>query len=441
MTSTKYSEANGRFRKKNSNLTKMDKLELCLAGITAFLAPINAARFAGINITFADITALLCLVIIFANRGVPKRIFGALTEVYFLGLFVFCSSLLLSSIVNGDSVSGLVGVAQYIFAYLILPVVLIRRTHKEAWIIAFAFLAAIVVICLHGIIIIAFDMDVSVRFVSYSGRLRGLVERVNELGGLLAMSVPLVIVLIRTKWYPFYFGWLLLFSILYTIMLTGSNTGMGCFVIAFVGMLLIGDNLLRNLIYLSSIAVVLILFVTILDTGFLPDVFENRVLSAFRTGDIKQLGTLVGRLELVAESIHLAESYLFIGMGFDQYRELSVHGAPVHNIFLLVLNEGGVFALFGFLILLIAIFTQASLVMLRTRSLNAGAFLMVTVIVFSVVISGLPHVYARFLVLPWIVAMGLTRTIPVSRKAKTIQSRFYSGISGRDMKQSRNTLD
>jgi len=422
MTSTKYCEANGMFRKKTSNLTKMDKLELSLAGLTVFLAPINAARLSGIYITFADISALLCLVIIFANRGVPRRVFGALTEVYLFGLFVFCSSLLLSSIVNGDSVRGFVGVAQYIFAYLILPVVLIRRTHKEAWIIAFAFLAAMVIICLHGIIIITFDMDVGARFVSYSGRLRGLVERENELGGLLAMSVPLVIVLIRTKWFPFYFGWLLLLSILYTIMLTGSNTGMACFVLAFVGTLLIGDNLLRNVIYLSSIAIVLIISVTVLGTAFLPDVFEERVLSAFRTGDIGQLGTLVGRLELVSESIHLTESYLFIGMGFDQYRELSVHGAPVHNIFLLVLNEGGVFALFGFLILLIAIFTQASMVILRTRSLNAGAFLMVTVIVFALVISGLPHVYARFLVVPWIVAIGLTTTIPAYRKASAIQS-------------------
>ena len=428
MNSTNYSEVNREFAKKYSGSTKMDKLELCLAVLTAFLAPINAARLNGIYITFADISALLCLVIIFANHGVPRHIFGALTKVYFLGIFVFCGSILLSSIVNGDGVRGLIGVAQYILAYIIFPLVLIRRTHKEAWIIAFAFLAAIVIICLHGIIIITFDMeDAGARFISYSGRLRGLVERENELGGLLAMSVPLVIVLIRTKWFPFYFGWFILLSILYTIMLTGSNTGMACFVIAFIGALLFSDNLLLNAIYLSSVAIVLVLVVAIFGTTFLPDIFEDRVLTAFRTGDIEHLGTLSGRLELVAESIHLAEPYLFIGMGFDQLRELSVHGAPVHNVFLLVLNEGGVFALFGFLIILIAIFTQASLVMLHTRSLNAGAFLMVTVIVFTIVISGLPHVYARFLVLPWIVAVGLTTTIPIFRKPNTIQSRNALG--------------
>jgi len=427
MSSTNYSEVNREFAKKISGSTKMDKLELFLAVTTAFLAPINAARLNGIYITFADISALLCLVIIFANHGIPRHIFGALTKVYFLGIFVFCGSILLSSIVNGDGVRGLIGVAQYILAYIIFPLVLIRRTHKEAWIIAFAFLAAMMVICLHGIIIITFDMDVGTRFISYSGRLRGLVERENELGGLLAMSVPLVIVLIRTKWFPFYFGWFILLSILYTIMLTGSNTGMACFVIAFIGALLFSDNLLLNAIYLSSVATILVLVVAIFGTAFLPDIFEDRVLTAFRTGDIEHLGTLSGRLELVAESIHLAEPYLFIGMGFDQLRELSVHGAPVHNVFLLVLNEGGVFALFGFLIILIAIFTQASLVVLHTRSWNAGAFLMVTVIVFTIVISGLPHVYARFLVLPWIVAVGLTTTIPIFRKPNTIRSRNALG--------------
>jgi hypothetical protein len=406
------------FVKRTAATTQMDKLELFLACLTAFLTPINAARLPNIYFTLADLTALLCLVLIFANRGVPKRMFGSLTEFYILGLFVFCGSLLLSSIINGDAIRGLIGIGQYILAFLIFPIVLLRRTHKEAWLVAFAFLSSIAIVCLHGISIISFDMDVSTRYVTPTGRLRGLVERTNELGGLLGMTVPLVVVLTRTKWIPYYVGWAFLVVILYTTMLTGSNTGMVCYVVALVGTLLISESLSRNAAFLALAAILITLVFTVFGTDFLPEIFQERVLSAFRSGDIDQAGTLTDRLDLMTESLHLADSYLFIGMGFDQLREINLHGAPVHNLILLVLNEGGIFALFGLLILLIAILSQASLVFQRTKNLNAAAYFLVTTLVFCLVISGLPHAYARFLFIPWIVALGITSTIPYAQSLR-----------------------
>lgn len=391
--------------------TRLDGLELFLACLTAFLTPINAARLPGIYITFADLCALSCLIIIFSNRGIPKRMFGPLTEFYILGIFIFTGALMLSSIVNGDAIRGLIGIAQYLLAYLIFPIVLIRRTHKEAWYIAYAFLAAMAVVCLHGIAIMTFDLTDGTRFVSINGRLRGLVERTNEFGGLLGMTVPLVIVLIRTKWIPVFLGWSFLLTILYTTMLTGSNTGMLCFVFALLGSLLFSENLSKNVVLLAAFVLIVSLTITVFGTAILPDIFEERVLTAFQSGDLEEAGTLAGRLELIQESIHLADSYLFIGMGVDQLREISLHGAPVHNIFLLILNEGGIFALFGLLLILTVIFAQSSLIISQTRSINACAFFLVTVLVFTIVISGLPHAYARFLVIPWIVALGLTSTI------------------------------
>jgi hypothetical protein len=394
----------------------LDKLELILACITAFLAPINAARLSDIYITLADFSAVLCLIVILANRGVPKRMFGALTGLYVLGLLMFCMALLLSSIINGDPTRGIIGVGQYVLAYLVFPVVLLRRTHKEAWFIGFCFLGSIAVICLHGIAITTFDFGTSERFLSITGRLRGLVERENELGGLLGMSVPLVLVLIKTKWMPFYTAWVLFFMVLYTTMLTGSNTGMACFILGLLGTVLMNTKVVQNLFYLLCGVIVVALIITTFGSSIFPDIFEERVLAFFKSNDIEEVGTLTGRLDLIVDSLSLAESYLFIGMGFDQFRENSSHGAPVHNVILLILNEGGVFALLGFLILLVAILGQASLVVFRTQSLNAGAFFLATVITFAFVISGLAHVYARFLVLPWVVTMGIATTIPAKRK-------------------------
>ncbi|MCV6824504.1 MULTISPECIES: O-antigen ligase family protein [Halocynthiibacter] len=335
-----------------------------------------------------------------------------MSELYYIALAMFCGALLFSSVINGDSTSGLIGVGQYVFSFVIFPIVLLRRNHREAWIVGLSFLAAIVVICLHGISLIVFEIEVSERFVAVNGRLRGLVERTNELGALLAMTVPLVVVLTRVGWFPKWLAWSILAIIFYTVMLTGSNTGMGSYMFAFLGMMVLGKDAPRNFLVLAVLVAIMVGVVMVFGTEILPEIFQKRVVAGFTAGDIREFGTLDGRLVLTYEAFDLAEEYLFIGMGFDQFRELSSHNAPVHNAYLLFLTEGGVVALFGFLLLLVVIFARSSSVILNTGSLNGGLYLMVTILTYCIVLTALPHVYGRFLIMPWVVAMGITTTIP-----------------------------
>lgn len=385
----------------------LDRLELTLAAAVAFLAPINAARLPGIYITYADILAVSCLIVMILNRGLPTRFFGPMTGAYLAGLLLFCGGLLLGSLVNGDMLRGVIGIGQYFVAFLILPLVLLRRSRREAMIIAFAFLAAIVVVCLHGIIIISFNIDAGLGYISYSRRLRGLVERENEFGGLLAMTVPLVIALARDRMIPPFLAWIGLGGMLYTVMLTGSNTGIISFAIGFLVTMLTGRNFLRDGALMAVICVMVLASIASFGVEILPDVFEKRVVAALSEGDLEKLGSLAGRMELTNDALHLAQDYLFVGAGFDQYREVSLHQAPVHNIYLLALVEGGLVSLIGLGVILFALSGQASLLIAHAQSYRAGICLAVTVLVFALVISALPHIYARFLVLPWIVTLGI----------------------------------
>lgn len=385
----------------------LDRLELILAAAVAFFAPVNAARLPGIYITYADILAVACLTVMILNRGLPARFFGPMTGAYLAGLLLFCGGLLLGSIVNGDILRGVIGIGQYFVAFLILPLVLLRRSRREAMIIAFAFMAAIAVVCLHGIIIISFDIDAGLGYISYSRRLRGLVERENEFGGLLAMTVPLVIALARTRMIPPFLAWIGLGGILYTVMLTGSNTGIISFGLAFLATMLTGRNFLRDGVFMAVICIGVLLSIASFGVEILPDVFEKRVVAALSEGDLEKLGSLTGRIELTNDALHLAQDYLFVGAGFDQYREVSQHQAPVHNIYLLALVEGSLVSLIGLGLILFALSGQASLLIAHAQSYRAGICLAITVLVFALVISALPHIYARFLVLPWIVALGI----------------------------------
>ena len=72
----------------------------------------------------------------------------------------------------------------------------------------------------------------------------------------------------------------------------------------------------------------------------LPETFQERVGGAVGSGDLSQAGTFVNRSELIEEAWTFAEGNILIGMGVDRYRELSNHDNPVHNLYLLIWNEG-----------------------------------------------------------------------------------------------------
>src|SRR3546814_14522839 len=79
----------------------------------------------------------------------------------------------------------------------------------------------------------------------------------------------------------------------------------------------------------------------------LPKAFQERVGNAVESGDINQAGTFLNRSQLMEEAWGFAEDYTVIGMGVDRYRELSAYDNPVHNLFLLIWNEGGAIAFCG----------------------------------------------------------------------------------------------
>ena len=140
---------------------------------------------------------------------------------------------------------------------------------------------------------------------------------------------------------------------------------------------------------------------------YLPDVFKRRVLQGLESGSIEQAGTYEDRVELIIEALEKLDGSLLLGIGADQYREVSYWKAPVHNQYLLVWVEGGTIAIVGWMLIL----TTIVLVGVRSYQQRIGArgaaIVLAIALVFTLIANTTPHLYARSWILPVLLAMGL----------------------------------
>jgi len=136
----------------------------------------------------------------------------------------------------------------------------------------------------------------------------------------------------------------------------------------------------------------------------MPKAFSDRVTPALESGDVDKAGTFIGRMNLIREAWAIVEDTTVVGIGVDQFREISAEEAPVHNIFLLLWAEGGLMALVGWFLLMLMVGATAWLASYRDRLASALAFSVFgTFIVFS---NANPHMYARFWVVPLLLALA-----------------------------------
>jgi hypothetical protein len=382
------------------------RFEFLLASAVVFFAPMNVLRVQSFYFTASDFFACLCVGMMIFNRSLPLKPLGVGTAYWLFGLTLMVGALFTSSLLAGVVDRGLILSMQYLFAYLMLPVLLLARPWRETTILMKVFVASIVVMILHGIYVVDVVGVTNTTFVSGSGRLRGFVERDNECGSLIALTVPMILSMgaMRTL-HPVVVA-ALLPLIAYGIMLTGSNTalyamlyGIGVFFIANI-------NFKRIALGIGAIMLLVSAVNTPVIRDHLPAVFQKRVLTGLESGDLNEAGTFTDRMQLSQEAFRLAGDALMLGRGADQYREISDWHTPVHNLYLLMWNEGGLFALAGFLIML----TGGAITLAAPLRYRGGKAPFVcgfaALSLFAVLINAVPHVYGRFWAVPVLLSLA-----------------------------------
>lgn len=385
-----------------------DRILRILLLIGTFLSGWNLLRVGSMNVTVSDIALMLCLAIV-ATRGRLNLLpFGPLTPYWVGALTMMLGGLFVSSVINGDPLRWANVAIQYTMAYLLIPILLMGQERRLTQMLPVFFVLGTTLSEAIGIAsTFFFTMHDTVGllgdgFITGNQRLGAMAGQPNPNGAVIAFSLPMLIYSLVKGSMPKLVGLVCGFTLLWGLMLSASFTGFFASMTAIVVTLaLIG---LRHVMRLGLV-LVLAAGLFFASGAPLPKAFQERVGGAVETGDISQAGTFLNRSELITEAWGFAEDTAVIGMGVDRYRELSHYDNPVHNLYLLIWNEGGAVAFIG-LIGLLAMLCVFAIGGLRC-SREEGGMTCAIVIVFLIYTASYPHMYSRMWVVPIFIALGV----------------------------------
>ncbi|THK34736.1 hypothetical protein EHS39_28415 [Ensifer sp. MPMI2T] len=401
------------------------RIEFLIVGAAIFFSPVNVLRLNQFYFTFSDALFSLALILSLINGRIPLRPLGRVSTVVWLsGLCCIVFGLLISSLVSPDPIRGLVVPGQYIFAYFVVLLIVAGRPVDETIKLAKLYILSVFLMCLHAIYLIHWDGQKNTTFVSGSGRFTGFVERENECAALIALAVPILLLVAATGRLRKIYVVIAVPVMGYGIMLTGSNSGLACLAYGLIVFLLVTASWKR---LLAGAGVALAAAAVMANAGraYLPAIFQKRVLGALESGDLSQAGTFDHRLELIHEAMDLVESNFWVGLGADQYMVVSYIGRPVHNVYLLLWNEGGIVAVCGFLLMLLAGLGPIARAFKLPGGLPFAACGFVCLSMFLLAVNAFTHVYGRFWSVPIILSITLAQAYCRSWQRQFSQPRFF----------------
>ncbi|PSJ36378.1 O-antigen ligase family protein [Allosphingosinicella deserti] len=360
-----------------------------------------------LNISVSDVAFVGCFAIMVATGRLSGTPFGGLTPLWFLAVATMLGGLFVSTAIHGDLSRWLVVGAQYSFALCLIPMLLNSYSMSETSRLPLIYCLGTAMSELIGIIAINLfsygqtSALLGTKFITGSGRLGALAGEANWNGAVIAFSLPMLIYTLHKRiigWIPAAIcGAILVWGLLLSASFTGFSATM---LSVSVTLLLLGWRQMMRLAVVLGIAAA-IFFAS---GAPLPATFEKRVAGAIASGDLNQAGTFAGRAELIKEAWGMAEDTAIIGLGVDRFREESLHGAPVHQLYLLIWTEGGFIAFLGLLA------TLGVLGLLAFNALRidkaAGAMAAGVLVVFLVYTNSSAHMYARLWLMPVMVALS-----------------------------------
>jgi O-antigen ligase len=213
----------------------------------------------------------------------------------------------------------------------------------------------------------------------------------------------------------------------YGVMLTGSNTGLGSFVLV-VGTFALMTSNWKLLLPLGASAGAIVMLVDQFGRDYLPAAFQRRVLGALENGDISEAGSFDHRVELIREAIGLSGKTAVFGIGADQYAAQSAFNQPVHNLYLLLWTEGGFLCMVGFIIMLAAGFGPALTAWKRPGGRIYAACTLCMVGLFLAAVNAFPSVYGRFWAVP--LALSVSMSYAASKRNREQGFLVYDLKSG-----------
>lgn len=378
-----------------------------LLAFAAFFLSWRMLRISAVNITGSDLALLACAFILVVRGQLNPLPFGNLTVPWMVGLFLMLGGLLIGTLANGDATRWAIMGIQYLFAFALVPMVLMSA--DRSWIrrCAVFFVLGVAVSQIIGIsasdLLTAADTVGlnSPGFLTPTGRLGSMSGEPNPNGAICAFALPLLINAVQGRDMSWKLALPCGLAIVWGMLASASFTGFAASAIAVA--IIVGMSGLGTVARVG-IPLVLLVAAYVSLGGPLPEIFGERVIQAFATGDFSKAGTYPGRSVLLDEAWDLAEGNMLIGLGSDGYRHASAYGMPVHVLHLIVLNEGGLIGFLG-LEAMLAVMVVMAFSIYRENRID-GAMCLAVVAVFLIFTMSIPHMYTRVWIVPVFLAFA-----------------------------------
>lgn len=394
---------------------RLAAIERAVVYLAVFLAPYATLRFSELFFTFSDFFFCLSLFLLLITGRIRSRPLERTTSIWLCAFTLLFIGIMLGSLFHGSPQRGLIVMGQYLFAYLILMVILIREDPREAYRLAGIFLVSVILIDIHGIITfytVGYVPGEGKGVVTGGKRLATVLRNPNLAAAINALTLPILLFFWSSGRVKSYLALPALVIVIVTVVLTSSNSGLfstALCLAVFIAMISTPRLLLRLALGAGIVVGGAALFG---NKEMLPKTFQTRVLGALSSGDISEAGTFLSRAALMEEAAHIIseEQIRLVGLGADQFRERSVQSAPVHNIYLLLWVEGGLLALVGWLMFSGVGMLLALAILKVGGDKRALAAVVTTILVFLVIALFNPHMYARYWTMPILLCFGLGLT-------------------------------
>lgn len=398
-------------------MTGMDPIGLVSSGLATptglliaaavVLAPMNHVKLDSVYVTASDIVALMAFILMLANRTLSIKFFGPATAFWFMSFFAFMGGLTVSSVVNGNPLALPNTFAQYGYSLLVLPMILGGRSYAQTIALVKLLVASYVFVMVFGAYVVHFVDNPNHMLVSGSGRMRSLFQRENEGAVHGAIAIVLVLGLYKMGEFKLRTVFLCLPPLIYGIMLTGSVSGLLATILGVTLLITIVGPFKYLPISAAAFIAIAGLMVLLGDT-FMPAVFQERVLNPLLDRNLAEAGTFSDRAQLMQEALTVAKDTVFLGLGVEQFREISSHHTAVHNTYLLSFVEGGLISMLGLIGFFLSgvILIWAAIVERANRLV--WAITLVVLLIYAAAFNMFPTFFARFWNVPWILLFSLT---------------------------------
>lgn len=361
-----------------------------------FLSWWQVGRMPAFNLTMSDIILILCTLLMLVSRGLNARMMGRVSVLWVGGIAMLLGGMLVGSTMHGDFARWPVVAGQYAFALLLIPMVLANCSLAMLRKAAVAYIWGVAVSQAVGITLVnLFSRDLINQYVNKyvvtgNGRLGAFTGEPNSNGAVCVFALIFLLHAVIGKYLRPVVAVPLALVIVAGMVYSASFTAFSATILS-IGFVLAFSRIRTVITIALPVLIVVGAYVGL--GGPVPAVFEQRVGDAVVSGDPTKAGTFVGRSVLIQEAWEMSGDNLLIGLGSDGYRKASVYGMPVHQLYLLVLNEGGIVSFLGLSLMFAAMFVHGIFITGRSRTDGVSALAILGV--FFIYAMSLPHMFAR----------------------------------------------